>query len=140
MFFNFVQKNKMNYSTFDEVEIDTSILSKYEEYLYSNDLNIFMNGEKNYMSMKDMLFELDSTSIQIQGALDILDSYFEQIAITQFEKEEKKLHHWILVEFADYFEGVKGRTRISSREDQDVLKALSILHDPVVYESIFLPQ
>jgi len=140
LFFNFVQKNKMNYLTFDEVEIDTSILSKYEEYLYSNDLNIFMNGEKNYMSMKDMLFELDSTSIQIQGALDILDSYFEQIAITQFEKEEKKLHHWILVEFADYFEGVKGRTRISSREDQDVLKALSILHDPVVYESIFLPQ
>ena len=140
LFFNFVQKNKMHYSTFDEVESDTSILTKYEEYLYGNDLNIFMNGEKNYMSMKDMLFELDSTSIQIQGALDILDSYFEQIAIAQFEKEEKKLHHWILVEFADYFEGVEGRTRISSREDLDVLKALSILHDPVAYESIFLPQ
>ena len=140
LFFNFVQKNKIHYSTFDEVESDTSILTKYEEYLYSNDLNIFMNGEKNYMSMKDMLFELDSTSIQIQGALDILDSYFEQIAIAQFEKEEKKLHHWILVEFADYFEGVEGRTRISSREDLDVLKALSILHDPVAYESIFLPQ
>ena len=140
LFFNFVQKNKMNYTNYLEVESDTSLLSKYEEYLYSNDLNIFMKGENNYMTMKEMLIELDSTSVQIQGALDILDSYFEQIALTQFEKEEQKLMHWILVEFADYFDGIEGRTMISARQDEDILKAISILHDPVVYESIFLPQ
>ena len=140
LFFNFVQKNKMNYTNYLEVESDTSLLSKYEEYLYSNDLNIFMKGENNYMTMKEMLIELDSTSVQIQGALDILDSYFEQIALTQFEKEEQKLMHWILVEFADYFDGIEGRTMISARQDEDILKAISILHDPVAYESIFLPQ
>ena len=57
--------------------------------MYSNDLNIFMKGENNYMTMKEMLIELDSTSIQIQGALDILDSYFEQIALNQFERRTK---------------------------------------------------
>ena len=59
LFFNFVQKNKMNYTNYLEVESDTSLLSKYEEYLYSNDLNIFMKGENNYMTMKEMLIELD---------------------------------------------------------------------------------
>ena len=48
--------------------------------------------------------------------------------------------HWILVEFADYFDGIEGRTMISARQDEDILKAISILHDPVAYESIFLPQ
>ena len=90
--------------------------------------------------MKEMLFELDSTSIQIQGALDILDSYFEQIAFTQFDKEKKLLDHYLLVEFADYFNGEEGRIKISSREDKDIQRAMNILHDPVVYEKIFLPQ
>ena len=36
-----------------------------------------------------MLLELDSTSIQIQGALDIMDDYFEQIALNQFDKERE---------------------------------------------------
>ena len=44
------------------------------------------------------------------------------------------------VEFADYFDGIEGRTMISARQDEDILKAISILHDPVAYESIFLPQ
>jgi len=84
--------------------------------------------------------ELDSTSIQIQGALDILDSYFEQIAFNQFSKEKEILNHYLLVEFADYFKGEEGRLRISSRKDKDIQKAMSILHDPVVYERVFLPQ
>ena len=140
LFFNFIQKQKMNYATIEDVEKDTSIIHLFEKYLHSSDLDIYMKGENNYLSMKDKLMELDSTSIQIQGALDILDSYFEQIAFNQFSKEKEILSHYLLVEFADYFNGEEGRLRISSREDKDIQKAMSILHDPVVYESIFLPQ
>ena len=140
LFFNFIQKNKMNYSSIDEVEKDTSLIYSFEDYLHSNDLDIFMKGERNYLDMKDMLFELDSTSVQIQGALDILDSYFEQIAFNQFDKEKQKLNHYLLVEFADFFNGEEGRIKISSRKDKDIQKALSILNDPVAYERIFLPQ
>ena len=140
LFFNFIQKNKMNYSSIDEVEKDTSLIYLFEDYLHSNDLDIFMKGERNYLDMKDMLFELDSTSVQIQGALDILDSYFEQIAFNQFDKEKQKLNHYLLVEFADFFNGEEGRIKISSRKDKDIQKALSILNDPVAYERIFLPQ
>ena len=78
----------MNYSSIVEVEKDTSLIYSFEDYLHSNDLDIFMKGERNYLDMKDMLFELDSTSVQIQGALDILDSYFEQ-RYKQFDKERK---------------------------------------------------
>ena len=140
LFFNFIQKHKMNYSSIDEVEKDTSLIYSFEDYLHSNDLDIFMKGERNYLDMKDMLFELDSTSVQIQGALDILDSYFEQIAFNQFDKEKQKLNHYLLVEFADFFNGEEGRIKISSRKDKDIQKALSILNDPVAYERIFLPQ
>ena len=140
LFFNFIQKHKMNYSSIDEVEKDTSLIYSFEDYLHSNDLDIFMKGERNYLDMKDMLFKLDSTSVQIQGALDILDSYFEQIAFNQFDKEKQKLNHYLLVEFADFFNGEEGRIKISSRKDKDIQKALSILNDPVAYERIFLPQ
>ena len=140
LFFNFVQKHKMDYDAFEDVERDTSIMTQFEAYLHASDLDIFMKGESNYLDMKDMLWSLDSTSVQIQGALDILDSYFEQIALTQFEKEADKLYHWLLVEFADYFHGEEGRIKVSSRQDEDIQKAIIILHDPIVYESIFLPQ
>ena len=138
LFFNFVQKNKSNYESMAELEQDTSLIHLFEKYLHSSDLDIYMKGENDYLTMKDLLFELDSNSVQIQGAMDILDSYFEQIALSQFEQEEEKLYHYLLVEFADYFEGEEGRVKASSKMDKDIQKAIEILHDPVAYENVFL--
>ena len=140
LFFNYVQKHKIDYNSFDEVEADTTIMSQFEEYIYSSDLNIFMKGESNYLDMKDMLWELDSTDIQIQGAIEIMDSYFEQKSLTQFETESDKLYHWLLVEFADYFHGDEGRVKQSATQDKDIQKAIMILQDPVVFGKVFLPQ
>ena len=138
LFFNFVQKNKSNYESMAELEQDTSLIHSFEKYLHSSDLDIYMKGENDYLTMKDILFELDSNSVQIQGAMDILDSYFEQIALSQFEQEEEKLYHYLLVEFADYFDGEEGRVKTSSKMDKDIQKAIEILHDPVAFENIFL--
>ena len=140
LFFNYVQKHKIDYNSFDEVEADTTIMSQFEEYIYSSDLDIFMKGESNYLDMKDMLWELDSTDIQIQGAIEIIDTYFEQKSLTQFETESDKLYHWLLVEFADYFHGDEGRVKQSATQDKDIQKAMMILHDPVAIENVFLPQ
>ena len=140
LFFNYVQKHKIDYNSFDEVEADTTIMSQFEEYIYSSDLDIFMKGESNYLDMKDMLWELDSTDIQIQGAIEIIDTYFEQKSLTQFETESDKLYHWLLVEFADYFHGDEGRVKQSATQDKDIQKAMMILHDPVAIENVFLHQ
>tara|TARA_B110000438_G_scaffold40441_1_gene40397 strand:+ start:990 stop:2630 length:1641 start_codon:yes stop_codon:yes gene_type:complete len=140
LFFNFVQKNKINYEVFEDVQSDTSLINLFEEYLYSSELNIFMKGESRYLDMKDMMLELDSTSVQIQGALDILDSYFEELALGQFEKEKKRLQHWLMVEFADYFMGEDGRVKVSSSQDKDIQNAINLLHNPVAYENIFIGQ
>ena len=140
LFFNYVQKHKIDYNSFEEVEADTTIMSQYEEYIYASDLNIFMKGESNYLDMKDMLWELDSTDIQIQGAIEIMDSYFEQKSLTQFETESDKLYHWLLVEFADYFHGDEGRVKQSATQDKDIQKAIMILQDPVVFGKVLLPQ
>ena len=140
LFFNFVQKHKTDYDTFDHVMTDTTIMAQFETYLYDSDLDIFMKGESNYLDMKEMLWELDSSNMEIQGGLEILDSYFEQKAMVQFETEEERLRHWLMVEFADYFHGNEGRIKQSSTQDKDIQKALTILRDPIVYDEVFLPQ
>ncbi len=140
LFFSFVQKHKIDYNTFDDAENDTTLMAQFENYLYDSELDIFMKGESNYLDMKEMLWELDSTDIGIQGAVDILDSYFEQKAISQFELEENKLHNWLMVEFADHFHGNEGRVKQSSIQDKYIQKAISILNDPVVYGEVFSPQ
>lgn len=140
LFFNFVQKHKMEYDTYEEVTTDTTIIHKFEDYIYSSDLNIFMEGESDYYDMKEQLLTLDSNSAKIQGAIDILDGYFETIAINQFDKEKDKLHHWLMVEFADYFHNTEGRIKVTATQDKDILKAINILHDPVVYDRVFIPQ
>ena len=48
-----------------------------------------MKGESKYIKMKEDLLDLDSNSVQIQGALDILDSYFEDVSINQFDTEKR---------------------------------------------------
>lgn len=140
LFFNFVQKNKMNYEDFPEVLKDSDLINKFENYIYSNDLDIYMRGESKYLEMKDFMLELDSTSIQIQGGLDILDSYFEEMALAQFENERENLSHHLLVEFADYFGGPNAKTQLMAKKDRDIIKALEIMEDQVAFKNIFLPQ
>ena len=140
LFFSFVQKNKNNYNSFEQVENDLSIIDNFENYIYSNNINVKMKGESKYSKMKEDLLDLDSSSVQIQGALDILDSYFEDVSINQFDTEKKEIHHWLLVEFAEHFKGVEGRFQVSARKDMDIKKAMDILHDPVVFDNIFIPQ
>ena len=140
VFFSFVQKNKQFYDTFDNVESDSSLISKFEEYVYGSNMDIMMKGESNYLDMRESLLALDSSDISIQGAVDILDQYFEQVAVTQFEREEKEITHRMLVEFADYYFGLEGRVKRSARKDKDILKAISILNDPLAYRDVFLPQ
>ncbi len=140
LFFNFVQKNKMNYEGFSEVLKDNDLMIKFEEYIYSNDLNIYMKGESKYLEMKELMLELDSTSVQIQGGLDILDSYFEEMALTQFEDEKENLEHNLMVEFADHYNGTNAKTQLMAKKDKDIIKALEIMEDQIAYKNIFLPQ
>ena len=140
VFFSFVQKNKQFYDTFDNLESDSSLISKFEEYVYGSNMDIMMKGESNYLDMRESLLALDSSDISIQGAVDILDQYFEQVAVTQFEREENEITHRMLVEFADYYYDLEGRVKRSARKDKDILKAISILNDPLSYRDVFLPQ
>jgi len=140
VFFSFVQKNKQFYDNFDDVESDTTMISNFEQYLYAENMDILMRGESKYNDMKEFLMNLDSNNISIQGAMELVDQYFEQVAVTQFEKESDYLHHRLLVEFADYYYGIPGRVKRSAMEDKDILKAILILNDPIVYRDIFLSQ
>ena len=140
LFFNFVQKHKTDYSSLADAKIDQSIMAQFEEYIQSYDLDIFTENEADYMNMREKLFDLDSTNLSIQGAVDLLDSYFQQKALMQFDLEDEKLHHWLMVEFADYFGGEEGKVKLAATQDKDIMKALTILNDPMAYSQVFIPQ
>ena len=130
----------MNYQSLNDVRNDTNMVYLFEDYLYSGDFEIKMKGESGYLKMKKALLEIDSTSIEIQGAIDIIDQYFEELSLSQFEKEKDNLEHWLTIEFADFFEGENGKMKIISEKDADIQTAIDILNDPVTYQNIFLPQ
>ena len=140
LFFSYVQKNKHMYNSFEDVNNDPILLDQLEEYImnHEEDLNIKLEGESAYLDTKETLMNLDSNDISIAGAIQLLDSYFEEKAITQFDRERKDIKDWLLMEFAKQFDGEKGRMKISQRIDEDITKAMDILDDPFTYREVFI--
>ena len=140
LFFSYVQKNKHMYDSFEDVNNDPILLDQLEEYImnHEEDLNIKLEGENAYLDTKETLMNLDSNDISIAGAIQLLDSYFEEKAITQFDRERKDIKDWLLMEFAKQFDGEKGRMKISQRIDEDITKAMDILDDPFTYREVFI--
>ena len=140
LFFTFVQKNNHLYESFDDVSSDNTLMDQFEDLVYSSDLDILLKGESSYLDTREMFIRLDSNNVSVIGAIDLLDRYFEEQALTQFDREKKILKNWIMMEFADHFNGMKGRIRIMSEIDMDMIKALETLQDPFVYKEVFIPQ
>ena len=140
LFFSYVQKNKHMYDSFEDVNNDPILLDQLEEYImnHEEDLNIKLEGENAYLDTKETLMNLDSNDISIAGAIQLLDSYFEEKAITQFDRERKDIKDWLLMEFAKQFDGEKGRMKVSQRIDEDITKAMDILDDPFTYREVFI--
>jgi len=139
-FFSFVQKYKHLYDDFSVAEEDPLMIDKFEQYIIDSDLDIILKGENNYTKFRKSLMLLDSNDISIQSALDILDNYFETIALGQFEKEKQNLMHWLLIEFSNFFDGEEGRFMVASKKDPDIIKALSVLNDPLAFKDLILSQ
>lgn len=140
LFFTFVQKNNHLYESFDDVSSDNTLMDQFEDLVYSSDLDILLKGESSYLDTREMFIRLDSNNVSVIGAIDLLDRYFEEQALTQFDREKKILKNWIMMEFAEHFNGMKGRIRIMSEIDMDMIKALETLQDPFVYKEVFIPQ
>ena len=105
---------------------------------HEEDLDIKLDGENNYIDAREKLMLLDSNDISITGAIDLLDSYFEEKAITQFDREKNDINEWMLMEFAKHFDGEQGRMSVSKTIDNDISKAMSILEDPFTYRDVFI--
>lgn len=140
LFFSYVQKNKHLYDSFESVKNDPVLISKIENYIMSHeeDLDAKLDGENNYIDAREKLMLLDSNDISITGAIDLLDSYFEEKAITQFDREKNDINEWMLMEFAKHFDGEQGRMSVSKTIDNDISKAMSILEDPFTYRDVFI--
>lgn len=140
LFFTYVQKNKHAYSSFDEVAMNQNLMSHFESFVDSMELDIRMKGEIPYLEAKEMLMDMDSTNVNIQDALTLIDRYFKNKTDSQFSVENEDLNQWLLGEFANQFDGKAGRFNVVSQKDSDIQKALKIMNNPVVYTESFIPQ
>ncbi|MBL7014536.1 MAG: S41 family peptidase [Candidatus Marinimicrobia bacterium] len=140
LFFTYVQKNKHAYSSFDEVAMNQNLMSHFESFVDSMELDIRMKGEIPYLEAKEMLMDMDSTNVNIQDALTLIDRYFKNKTNSQFSVENEDLNQWLLGEFANQFDGKAGRFNVVSQKDSDIQKALKIMNNPVVYTESFIPQ
>ncbi|MBT3936440.1 MAG: S41 family peptidase [Candidatus Marinimicrobia bacterium] len=140
LFFTYVQKNKHTYSSFDDVTHNQYLMSHFESFVDSMELDIRMKGEIPYLEAKEVLMDLDSTNVNIQDAVGLIDEYFENKTETQFSVEYEDLKRWLLSEFANQYDGKAGQFNVVSKKDNDIQKAIQVMNDPVVYTESFIPQ
>lgn len=140
LFFTFVQKNKHHYSLFDDVLLNENLMSQFESFVDSMELDIRMKGEIPYLEARETLMDLDSTHVNIRDAVSLIDDYFDNKTETQFSVESEDLKRWLLAEFANHYEGKTGRFNVVSKTDDDIQKAIQVMSNPIVYTESFIPQ
>lgn len=140
LFFTYVNSHKHQYESFEDVLGDSDLIAHFETFVDTMELDVKMKGEIPYLESREALMELDSTHTSIQEAIAIMDTYFEEKADNQYSVELDELYGWLLAEFAQQFDGKRGRFNQVSGKDDDIQKALEILANPVVYTESFLPQ
>ena len=137
LFFSFVKKHKNLFESYLDVESDMTVLNQFKDYIYDKDLDVVLKGENSYLDARETLLKNDSLDISVSGAIDLLDRYFEEKALTQFDLEREQINDRLMIEFAQSFGGNEGKVRASTEVDNDFLRAIEILQDPFVYKSIF---
>ena len=137
LFYSFVKKHRDLFESYLDVESDMTVLDQFKDYIYNNDLDVVLKGENSYVNTREILLKNDSLDISISGAIDLLDRYFEEKALTQFDLEREQINNRLMIEFAQSFGGNEGKIRASTEIDNDFLQAVKILQDPFVYKDIF---
>ncbi len=135
-FYSYAQKNKFLYNSFDEVERDTNLTSKFIDFTKDRD-QISLPGKKELSLLEKSLQDLDSTNFSISQAVQTISDFYESKIVEKTLDESNDMRDILLLEFAGLFNGPRGRIEQSFKTDNVLKAAKTIISDQYLYSYTF---
>lgn len=139
-FIGFVQENKQNYSSINEVKADKNLLNDFRSFVENNGVNVTTAGEKALNDTKERLSSIDSTNIDLNQAFSTIETFINNYEKTFFDKEKDKLTEFLFEEFASIYNGEDGRFKETLKYDKTVNEALLLLKDQTAFGNVFIAE
>ncbi len=137
LFFSFVQNEKQNFTSFEDVISTSTLMENFRSYIDSMNIDVTLSGETSLKEAKKKFLEKDSTNASLKLAFNQIEWYIQEEERLLFDNEKETLQDRMLMEFAEHFNGKDGRFQWSLKKDETVIQGLELLNNPNKYNGIF---
>lgn len=137
-FYGFAQENKHNYTDFNDVLNDDTLLDKFNTYIAEKE-SVMLPGKKELDDLSDKIANLDSTNQSAQDALDMLNNFYTLQEEIMRSNETADIKQVLLLEFAGLIDGPEGRLKQALKDDNIVKTAMEMIADDQAYAIALSP-
>ena len=137
-FFSFARENKNGFESFEDVLNNDGIMDAFSNYLSNQELDVKIDGQSQFEESKEKLQSYDEKNAKLNYALKVIEEFIEDTEESLFQDELKYLKNGVYANFAQLFDGNKGRIRYNVGQDDVIIKARQLLHDPMAYTETFI--
>ncbi len=137
LFFSYAQENRDRFSTLDDIEIDETVLSDFQNFLELHELDLPVNGEAELNEAMEKLVAVDSTNSELNQAFEDIQGYIKLREATMFSNERDQIIPMLKGEFANLFDGSRGKIAVTLETDPVISKAREVLENVQSYNEVF---
>jgi len=132
-FFSFAREYKNSYDSIDDVLNDDKLMETFSDYLLNHELDIKIDGQSLFEQSKDKLRKYKDEDAKLNYAFKIIDDFIIDTEKSLFKREYSDLEKGIYANFAQIFNGNRGRIQFNINHDNVIDKARQLLQDQIAY-------
>jgi carboxyl-terminal processing protease len=136
-FFSFARENKNLFQSFEDVLNNEKLMDIFSDYLANHELEIIIDGQSQFEQSKEKLKNYDDKNAKLNYAFKMIDEFIVKTEKSLFENEYSDLEKGVFTNFAQIFDGNKGRIRFNVGQDEVINKARQLLQDKMAYLETF---
>ena len=136
-FFSFARENKNIFQSFEDVLNNEKLMDTFSDYLANHELEIKIDGQSQFEQSKEKLKKYDDKNAKLNYAFKMIDEFIVKTEKSLFENEYSDLEKGVFTNFAQIFDGNKGRIRFNIGQDEVINKARQLLQDKMAYSETF---
>jgi len=136
-FFSFARENKNTFQSFEDVLNNEKLMDTFSDYLANHELEIKIDGQSQFEQSKEKLKKYDDKNAKLNYAFKMIDEFIVKTEKSLFENEYSDLEKGVFTNFAQIFDGNKGRIRFNIGQDEVINKARQLLQDKMAYSETF---
>ncbi len=137
-FFSFARENKNGFESFKDVLNDDGIIDAFSSYLSNHELDVKIDGQTQFEQSKEKLQSYDKKNAKLNYAIKVIEEFIEDTEESLIQEELQEIKKGVYANFAQLFDGNKGRIRYNLDHDNVIIKARQLLHDPMAYSETFI--